>query len=241
MILAVVLSMSRQDSLPPVAEVVSKMIARYNAAKSIKGEVTSTINVGDQTIVIKSTIQLERPAKLYLRQEVVGQNQQFVVTSDGKEFSYQKPIDTPRTDRYPTTRLVEDVLPTTGLGDIYRAVAQSLAERSAGLDFLISDVRDLRSLRDQWSTMTLTGLEQLNGEDVYRIVGKWRLNKADVVTANYGMFVTPAGDLRKYVIDQIPGSVKIEEGDMDVRITRTIEMKADLDATLDVNLFKVLR
>jgi len=241
MIVLIALLAARQEALPTASDVVSKMMAKYHEAKTIKGEATTTVVVGGQQLVIKSTIQLERPTKLYLRQDVLNQGMTFVVTSDGKEFSYQKPINTSSTDRNPKTRLIESVTAGLGLGDLYRAAGQSLAERSAVLDLLISDVRDLNMLRDQWVSLKLTGKEDLNGESVYRIVGKWRLNRASQTTANYGLFITPDGDLRKYVVDQLPGAVKLSKDDYDGPVSRTFVVNATVGADLEPSLFTVLK
>lgn len=235
MIIASLLLLAHQDSLPSASDVVSKMISRYHDAQTLKGTTKTTIELGNEKLVVNSVIQIQRPGKMYLRQDVPSQNASFVVTSDGKEFSYQKPIDTASTDRNPKSRLVEDFMPKMGLGDIYRAAAQSLAERSAVLDLLISDIRDLRALRDQWATIELTGKVDLKGTEVYRIVGKWRLNKQSEVSANFGLFVTPEGDLKKYVIDQFPTA------DVDGTVTRSFEVDIQLGADLDPKLFAVLK
>lgn len=238
MLIAATLLVLRQDSLPSAGEVVSKMIARYNAAKAIKGDMTTTVKIGTQEIVISTIVQLERPGKLYLNQSVP-QLPARVVTSDGKQFSYQ--MDTPAGDRNSTVRLVEDFVPGMGLGDIYRAAAQSLAERSTPLDLIISDKRDLVALRDQWATMKLTGEVDVNGEKAYRIVGTWRINKVSEVTANFGIFVTPEGDLKKFVIDQIPGAVKLTQNEDDVAISRTTTVNVKVDPDLDQKLFTLLK
>src|SRR5689334_12216528 len=123
MLAAIVLS--QQDAMPTAASVISKMLARYHDAKTIKGECTTTATIGKLNIVVRSTLQLERPGKLYLRQDVDGKNLSYFLTSDGAHFSYQKPRVV---DAYynPTGRLIEDVTPGTILGDIYRAAAESI-------------------------------------------------------------------------------------------------------------------
>lgn len=237
MITAALLLMAHQDSLPSAGEVISKMIAKYHDAKTVKGNLTTTVELGNQKLVVNSVIQIERPGKMYLRQDVPSQNMSFVVTSDGKEFSYQKPADTPSSDRNPLARLTEDFRSGMGLGDVYRAAGHSLAERSAVLDLLISDMRDLSALRDQWATIDLTGKIEHKGAEVYRIVGTWRLNKQSAVTANFGLYVSPEGDLRKYVIDQLPGV----DDKIDGTVTRTIDVDVKVGSDVDPRLFAVIK
>jgi len=217
------------------------MISRYNESKTIKGEATSTILIGTQKVVILNTFQIERPRKLYLRQDVVGTGLSFVVVSDGKEFSYQVPEGPVSKEQNSRRRLTEDFTPALVLGDVYRVAAQSLAERSSVLDLLISDSRDLVTLRDQWATVQSAGKVELNGENVNKIVGKWRLNRLSEITANYSIFVAPSGDLRKYVIEQAPGIVALGKQDFDGVVTRSCEVKAIVDSELDPKMFIVLK
>ena len=239
MILAAI-ALAHQDALPEATKVISKMIARYHDAKRIKGECDTTVTIGEKVVNIKSTIQIERPTKLYLRQDVPDQGS-YVLTSDGLQFSYQKPLSTPRTDRNPGARLVEDIFKGMRLGEIYHAASESLAERSTPLDLLVSDLPDLQMMRDQWQSMNLTGQVDMNGEQVYRIVGKWRLNKVSPPSANFGIFITADGDLRKYVIDQLPGLVPLARGETEVRITRETTINVSIDAEIEPKLFTVLR
>ena len=84
-----------QDPQIDAGAIVSKMINRYHGAKTLSGEFTSSVLIGKDKATITTKFQLERPAKLYLKQSVSPGNRVFIVTSDGKEFSYMKPLDTP--------------------------------------------------------------------------------------------------------------------------------------------------
>ena len=237
------LVLSQQDSQPDGAVLVSKMIARYHAAKIISGDFTSSITIGEDKATITTKLQLERPNKLFLRQAVNPGNRTFIVTSDGKEFSYSKPFDAPNTDEHHSARLLEDVRPDTGLGDIVRAAAQSIAERSAVLDLLVSDIQDLQFLKGQWQSVENTGKVDLNGEQVYRVVGKWRLNNKTESTANYGMFITEDGDLKKYVID---GNFQVDNADpkapfLTVHVSREFSVNVSIDGDVDSKLFTVVK
>lgn len=233
----------QQDPPQDAGAIVSKMIARYHSAKKLNGDFTSNVKVGDKAFSVTTKFQIERPTKLYLQQVVSTGNKAYVVTSDGKEFSYMKPIDTPLSDKNRFSRLIEDVGPNTTLGEIVRASAHSMPERSAVLDLLVSDLDDLKFLRSQWKTVDTTGKVDLNGEQVYRVVGKWRLDGRSESTANYGMFITEAGDLRKYVID---GTFQLENSEpgaapLSVRVTREFLVNATIDGEIDSKLFTVLK
>src|SRR5262249_23627988 len=100
-----------QDSAPTAASVLSKMIAHYHEAKTIKGTCQTHLVLGAKTLDIENTLQIERPLKVYLRQSA--QDRTYVLTSDGRRFSYNKPLTNPDIDAHPTARLMEDV--TQGL------------------------------------------------------------------------------------------------------------------------------
>jgi len=233
---ALLLVTAPQDALPRAGETVSKMIARYHDAKTLKGDIVTTIKVGDQAVQISTSLQAQRPDMLYVRQAVGEQT--YVLTCDGKNFSYNKPVSTlvAKND----LRLMEPFVKGMTLGDVYRAAAESLAERSAPLDLAIGDMRDLRRLRDQWASLNLTGEVDLNGEKVYRIVGQWRLSASSPVTANFGIFVTKDGDLRRYVLDQLP-SVLQDDKSGTVKVSREYDVHISVDTPVDPKLFTVLK
>ena len=237
MILATLLLVSTpQDALPKAGEMVSKMIAKYHDAKTLKGDVMTTIRVGAQNVQISTSLQIQRPDKLYVRQAVGEQS--YVLTCDGKAFSYNKPMSAHVAKG--DLRLMEPFQKGMGLGDVYRAAAESLAERSAVLDLAIADMRDLKRLRDQWASMELTGEVDLNGEKVYRITGQWRLAATSQVSANFGIFVTKDGELRRYVLDQLPNLLQ-DDQKSEVRVSREYDVHISTDTTVDPKLFSVLK
>ncbi|MBS1714667.1 MAG: DUF2092 domain-containing protein [Armatimonadetes bacterium] len=233
---ALLLVTAPQDALPKAGETVSKMIAKYHDAKTLKGDIVTTIRLGDQSVQISTSLQAQRPDKLYIRQSVG--EQVYVLTCDGKNFSYNKPVSTlvAKSD----LRLMEPFVAGMGLGDVYRAAAESLAERSAPLDLAISDMRDLKRLREQWVGLDLTGEVDWNGEKVYRITGQWRLTTTSPVTANLGLYVTKDGELRRFVLDQLPNVLQDDKSGT-VKVSRDYDVHISVDTTVDPKLFTVLK
>ncbi|MBS1721651.1 MAG: hypothetical protein JSS66_01455 [Armatimonadetes bacterium] len=227
-----------QDSPPTAGTVISKMIARYHDAKTLSGDCNTTLKVGARQINIAAKFQVERPKKIYLRQIVDGVAMPYIVTSDGKEFSYNKPIglEDHRGDKLRLTEPVGD----KSLGDIYRDVSESVVERSPILDLVVSDMRDLQLFRDQLTSMKLMGEIDLNGQKVYKIVGRWRLNSKSETNADFGIYITADGDLKRYALSQ-----EAELGDGPVKEKVTVSRLYDVDikvnSDLDQKLFAVLK
>ncbi len=239
-IILAVLAMSSPYQDQEGSALISKMIQKYHSASKISGSFSSETTIPGSKIVIQNKVQIQRPQMLYVSQSVQNNKQNFTVTSDGKVFSYEKPFDGPNTDRINGARLIENLDASTTLADIIRASAHSLAERSAILDLLISDISDLKFLREQWASVESCKLIDLNGEQVYRIVGRWRLDAKSPVSANYGMFITSSGDLRKYVIDgEFVMDEAFGEKSDKVRITREFQVKVDVDGEINTALFAV--
>ncbi len=228
------LSQDAAPALPTATDVMSRLFARYHGAKTVVGTAVSTITVGDTVITIATDLQVERPNKVYIRQTVREDGRVFLLVGDGKTFSYGKPVGTEAIDADRSSRLIETHFPYMTLGDVYRAAARSLAERSIVLDLAVADTRDMALLRDQWATIDLTGTVEQGGETLYRIVGQWRPNAVEPVSANFGLFVTKDGDLRRYVIEQLPGAGALSA-------SRQWSVDLQIDAPVKPELFTVVR
>lgn len=222
-------------------ELVSKMIKRYSDAQTLSGNIKTTVTIGNQRIIVTSNVQIERPLKMHLFQKVEGQTDSFLVVSDGKKFSYPKPMGGPSSDRDPNGRLVEPIFEGTKLGDVYRAIAGSVAERSAILDLLVSDTRDLMLLRDQWSTLSDGGKVDLSGTPCRIVKGDWRLNKISETSGEYSMWITEQGELKKYSVVQAQGAALLGKGDYDGDVKREHAVDIEIGKTIDQNLFSKVK
>jgi outer membrane lipoprotein-sorting protein len=152
------------DPLSP-GNLISKMFAKYHSATRIRGTVVTTVKYGDSTLTITSTLQIERPSKVYLLQvSPLAADRRYLVTSDGVLFSYDKPISRVDEELNAKGRLVEPVdgpLGKLSAADIYRAATESIAERSLPLDVAFAHSADLGLIR---RTDSVEGLRHLSPE-----------------------------------------------------------------------------
>lgn len=191
------LALAMQESAPPdPSALVSKMIQRYHDAATIGGTVGTLLKWDGQQLRIQTTLWLERPGKLYIKQDTsVGAS--FLVTADGAEFSYNKPLSGHIEDVQRGGRLLEAQAGKT-LKEVYALVSLSIAERSMPLDMAVARIDDLRMLREQWVTVE-SGRDQKSGNETWHtVVGKWTSNPVFGVLGAYEMAITPEGDLRRF-------------------------------------------
>src|SRR4051812_2027201 len=93
------------------SQLVSKMLKYYSGAQSITGTITYTASDGAGSAQLITVLQYEKPSKLYIKQYKGGPHQMmWLVTSDGKYFSYNAPDNLPGSNE----RLVETVMQSTG-------------------------------------------------------------------------------------------------------------------------------
>ncbi|MCW5935870.1 MAG: hypothetical protein KIT11_01000 [Fimbriimonadaceae bacterium] len=219
-----------QNDPPTASELISRMIAHYYEAKTISGTIDTTIQIGVEKATITSVLVLERPTRLFIGQTTsVAPKARFLLTSDGKEFSYNRPVQTSQDVVGSGARLIEPVTEETTLGDIYRAAGLSLAERSVPIDLAIADVRDLRLFKEQ--LVTLGEPVEVPGTEPkqYRIEGDWRLTALEPVTAQYRITCNEKGDLLEYELAQgaeQAGAVVRRIWKVDFKVDEPVEKKA---------------
>lgn len=237
MLTLIALSLLNSKGQNEASALVSKMLAKYHDAKTVSGDLTTNITLGNIKLKILTSLQIERPCKLFLKQVVSGQDRTYTVISDGKKFTYDKPYSVSDFNPEKNARLSEEITPQVKLGDIYRIVGQSIAERSVALDMIISDVRDLATLRDQWASLDSAGTKTWNGETVTEVYGDWRLNKASPVSGKFNMYITSGGELRRFEVTQNDDAVSLSKNEVGGTITRTLDVKVSLDEKVDQALF----
>jgi hypothetical protein len=239
------------------SQVVSKMLAYYSSSQTLTGTILYTATDGQGKAQLQTTIQYEKPSKLYIRQVKGGNNpQQWLVTSDGKFFSYDAPghllgvkqgsglVTGQEGSR--TTRLVERVNQIDGVLDVGRiyAVAAygSLGDRSMPLDVAIGRKEDLSHDVLMWMTVESGGKVELNGVQANLIKGKWR--PYGDMKANegfppglYEMLITDEGKLLRYQVDQWVGSKNGSE----VKLRETWDVDLTVNGTTDSKLFRLVK
>ncbi len=229
-------------------DLIQKMLTVYHGAKTMTGTIKLTVSTTSGSASLDTALQFERPSKFYLRQRKLVANPdpeqptEWLVSSDGKLFSYPVP-----NDKYANAmgvRLVEPVAnPRAGsihdLASIYAAASKSIGDRSMPLDIAIAARGDLVYRRAQWATYAVVGEKQVRGKKANLISGDFRQYSGAVVTGIYQMAVTDTGELLQYV--EVT-NVAVGDGpnSQTVRITSQWEVDLTINGKVDPTLFKVL-
>ncbi len=226
---------------PKGAELISKMFAYYNDAKTFAGTIQMTQAMMGQTTAYDTIVQFELPSKLFIKQVQKVTGRVYLVTSDGKQFSYDVPRALEESGiSKPRERLLENVVQgslTHQVRDIYRVAVAGLPDRSMPLDVAIGQLGDLKFIRDQWATVKYDGTVDWNGEKAHSISGAWREYGEADVSSTYNLLLTSEGELLRYSIkDRLsaPG-----QGPQDVVTTWLVRFEKN--AKVDPTLFKVVR
>lgn len=220
---------------------VSKMLAKYYGAKTMKGEINYTATDGQGKAGVKTVFQFKQPSQLYIRQEKWGGSnpQTWIVSSDGKFFSYNTPsnIDWSSSDK----RLVE---PVTQNGEAYSyqkiygvAAAFSLGDRSMPLDVAIGASVDLKHLSLTWINASDKGVAKVNGVDAHVVTGDWRPYGNNVNSGRYEMDIAEDGSLVRYIILR---PFILSDGST-IPVTETWDVSIQVNGEVDPNLFRVVK
>jgi hypothetical protein len=230
-----------QQPAQQATPLILKMIDRYTGAKSMTGTIRLTQTAGNQSGTLDTVVQFEQPSKLYIRQQLnTASKKTWLITSDGKTFSFNKPEDTPGDDRM---RLMEPVKhPKTGevhdVRKIFLVTAQVLGDRSSPLMLAIGCDVDVKLFKAQLAQYRYEGKVKLGDEEVHAISGRWRENAATDPKADFELYITDAGDMRRYAIRQV---VQPDQRSGPVTVVSTWDVNLTVDGTPDQSLFKVVR
>lgn len=230
---------------PSAKVLIEKMLARYHAAKTLTGQVKLTVSAEGGSATLNSTIQYERPSKLYLyQQKTTGtpdteSPSKWLVTSDGRIFSYNVPNE--KFLAAPGVRLVEPVSNPRAktehtIATIYGAAGKSLGDRSMPFDIAIGGREDLVFRIGQWETRETRGTKEIGGKTAYLVKGKYRPYAGALTIGEFQMAITAEGDLLQYVEEQHVGV----EGRNPVKVHSQWDVQFNVDGKVDPALFKVI-
>lgn len=225
-------SISPQEN---AAESVSKMLAGYANAKTISGNIKMTQSLGSVSVQIDTYLQLERPGKLYLRQERKSLNdpRTWIVSADGTYFSYAVPAERADTAQ----RLIEAYGPGQDLKDAYNASARSMGDRDAPLAIAISRQKDLEFVRNQWVTVGTIDPKPEGSDGLLVVGGKWREYKSMPSSGTFEMWLTPDGELKKYIRRETIAA----EGLAPQSVITRWDVDLAINGKVDPNLFQLVR
>jgi len=216
------------------AVVVGKLLSKYADAKTLSGTVRFTQSLGNVSVGIDTRIQFERPSKLFIRQDRrSSEPKTWIVTSDGKIFSY----DPPDNLSGGTSRLLEAIPESGSIKDIYNATSRSMGDRDAPLIIAISRQRDLEYLRNQWVSVDYVEPKPANSEGYVVVGGKWREFVSAPASGSWELWLDAKGELRKYVRREVIAA----EGMAPQQVVTVWDVAFEIDGKVDPTLFQVIR
>jgi hypothetical protein len=225
------------------------MFNRYSQAQSLVGTVRSVVSAsyGGATVqqVTATSLQFEKPSKLYLRQDLLPRSghpaKTWLVTSDGVHFSYSIPNNMVKAG---SDRLIEAVsqperAQVMDVAHIYGVASQSLGDRCEALGIAVGWNEELRRITETWETLGAPEPAALDKVEGYWIRGSYRQNALSRSSGTYEMFITNEGELREYVIHELVGApASASLAPTVVTTTWTVDFK--LGAKPDPSLFRVV-
>jgi len=239
-----------QEAAPPANEnhptaisIVSKMFAYYAGAKSLTGTIHMTQAAAGHQVTIDTNIAYVQPNRLLIRQVRNSTDPAtWVVTSDGKVFTYDPPNSRRFATDKPQGRLMEAVIDKETVFDMYRGASLSLGEKDLPEDLAIAGKKELAEIRDTIVDVHYDSQQKLNGEDVHVLSGNWRADLNTPPSATFQMFITDDGQLRRYARREIfaaqtPSGQQIPPQE----IITVWEVKLQKDAMPDDSVFAVVK
>ncbi len=243
---------SQGNQAPQVSpkELISKMLAKYADAKTLKGTIVLTVTAMNQTGKLGTELQLERPDRLYIYQKKsVGDGQSWLSVSDGKLFGYDGP---PQPMEVGTKRLVEKVKKSAGadrkgkigglepekdleIKDMYSICGRYLGDKSTPLDIMIARNEDLRMMTQQWVNLNYGGQIDYAGTKVHVISGQWRQQPSASPSGQYRMYITDDATLKQFARIE---KVRADNGAI-ADVLTAWDVKVEVNGAIDPSLFKV--
>jgi len=219
-------------------DLISKMFERYTNALTISGTIHMVQEALGKTVTADSELDYERPNKIYLRQEERGNEvRNFLLTSDGKTFSYDKPkfLHGPaRCVEYTKTRTK-----VLDLGEMYTAAGDSVIDANQLLNVAIGRRVDLVNFTERLSSFRIAGSTKVGKETIYQVVGKYAFDPKLPAAADYVMEISEDGDFKRFVVKQlcaVPGHPDMAP----IMVTMSWVGNLSLDTPPNPALFKTI-
>jgi len=241
-----------QPQTPSGAAIVSKMMGHYADAQTLSGTIKYTLTSGNASVSLDTYVQYQRPGLIYVKQvEATGRNRVWLLVSDGKYFSYDMPDQEPGVGRLVESmaqvrsdkRFVDPKKPQPpptpfDIGDMYKAAAASLVDRSTVLDLAIGRNEDLKYMRHQIATIRYEGKVDVGDRKLDHIVGDWRGLDVNQVTGTYEMFIAEDGGLVRFVRHE---NTVPETGGPPLSLHSIWDVNLTVNGAVNPSLFKIVR
>jgi hypothetical protein len=248
LVVSVAGSQATEPGGPTAAQLISKAMARYDAARSLVGRIVMVQSAADRSIQMDTEIQYKKPSLLYLRQtprdaafRQPGDPKEWLAVSDGYYFSYNRPRG--REELPP--RLTESAQLSQGaevrlltIRDIYAAVNSSIGDRSILLDVFIATPADLKLAIARWPSFSLEGKVAIAGRPANKIVGRWRPRADAPINGDFELYITDEGDILRYVQKERI-SVRATRPLEPVTVTTVWDADVKVNAEPNLQLFRI--
>ncbi|MFI5386729.1 MAG: hypothetical protein ACHQ50_11490 [Fimbriimonadales bacterium] len=250
------------------SQLVTKMLKYYSDLPSLTGSIVLTASDGAGQAQLFTQVQFEKPSKLFIKQVKSGnQSTQWLVVSDGKNFSYDAPqnalgsapgqIGTPGSQNkrlYESVSQIEFVKGADGkylrkygnydVQQIYSVGAATICDRSVPLDIAIGRHEDLQHDVLTWMTVSSNGKTTVNEVEANSIVGKWRpygdaATDPNQAPGQYELVITDDGKLLRYTIVQNIRRSPPNQSDV-VELRETWNVDLNPNGKPDESLFRVV-
>jgi hypothetical protein len=236
MMLAALIALSAPVAEPTGAQLISKMFALYHDAPTLRGDIVCTQSAQNVTVTTRTTLQLERPNRLYILQTRDGsQGGRWKVAADGLRFSYDRPKGIGGKARFLEPMTMRDGT-KLGIEDVYTAVIYSLGDKSAPLDIAIGRRDDLRGLVKEWDTnFVVKGTQIIRGITGNIITGGYHPFPGSRNLGYLEMVIADDGTLLRYFLrDRVSVTDVSKEA---VTVETNFEVSLKIGAELDPSLF----
>lgn len=253
MITLLAATLSLRQTPPTAGALMTKMFAKYAGAKTIAGTVRWTQSALGKSVVVGSEVQIQRPDKVFLRQNRTGSEARgWLLTSDGNLFSYDRPEGIRGRDRFVENVHVHDASHDVDLkvGDLFIAAGKSLGDRGVPLVVCFARSDDLRAVRDCWPTFRLAGKRKVGEVEANAVLGDLgevfttrdaegnpvdRLRKI----GTFELYLTDQGEIIRYVEKQ---TMQIPQATKDVfEVVSTWDCSLTIDGPVKPELFTVVK
>ncbi len=222
------------------SEILTKMFARYASANSISGTIAMTQSANGASIHTNTELQFDRPSQLYLRQVRDGSTaRQWLVTSDGTEWTYDRPesqsgaFGKPRYREYVTQHGYRMTM-----SDFLTGASSSLGDVNAMLISAMSSKEWMKRLTGQWASLQYDGKSTLDGQSVLKISGQYRENPSLAPSGTFEIYVSEAGDFLRYATRQRMQFPKISQDPIEIVTVWNSTLK--IGAVTDPKLYRVV-
>lgn len=204
-------------------QLVSKMFARYHAAKSMTGNILLTIDDGRGKVRVETSFGFTEGSKMFLRQaKVDGQKASMFCVSDGEIVTYTRPEGLLDQRLTPLKEPVKVDGVTKTIQELYGIAVGVMIDRSLPQDVVFARKTDMEAIIGQLINYQLDGKAQVGNREGYVVAGTYRSYAEALPRGLYRMVISEEGDLIQFVLDE---QVVVPEGTTKLRWTWDVDAK----------------